>query len=56
MQINHFVKTATFLERQLLLTKLQIVGYFSLSYSFDIAVVFRTHFFEKKSIKCAKNP
>ena len=29
MQINHFVKTATFLERHLLLTKLQIVGYFS---------------------------
>ena len=24
---NHFAKTATFLERQLLLTKLQIVGY-----------------------------
>ena len=29
VQSNHFVKTATFLERQFLLTKLQIVGYFS---------------------------
>ena len=29
VQINHFVKTAFFLERQLLLTKLQIVRYFS---------------------------
>ena len=29
VQINHFLKRATLLERQLLLTKLQIVGYFS---------------------------
>ena len=29
VQINHFVKTATFLERQLQTIKLQIVGYFS---------------------------
>ena len=43
VRINLFVKTATFLERQLTLTKLQIVGY-----SFDIVVVFRTIFFEKK--------
>ena len=45
VQINHFVKTATFLERQILPTKLQIVGYFFVHL---VLLLYLEHIFLKK--------
>ena len=56
VQINHIVNTANFLECQLLLTKLQIVGYFYFKlFVLYCAAVFRTHFFEKRALNVPKN-